>query len=417
MASGSEKRKYLDEYMKLGFTSITVSGQEKPQYVLCHKVLSTESMSPSKLKLHLETNHAQHAKQDPEFFKRHERNLKRQKLDEGGAFQQQNVATVQASYEVSLEIAKKKKPHSIGETLIKPCTLLIVEWVLGKAEARKVEQVSLSNNTVQHRIRDMSEDVKQQIINEIKAAPFGLFSFQLAESTDVSSCSQLLAFIRYVKGDDIKEEFLFYSALETTTKANDVMEKMKLFFNAGGIQWENACGVCTGGAPAMLGSKSGFQSKVKMLAPQAKGTHCMIYRYALACKTLPLSLKKVLEVIIKIVNYIKAGALNTRMFKELCEDMNAEHETLLYYTAVCWLSKGNVLNRVFELHAEVKHFLNLQGKHDLLQHYDKELWNEQLAYLADIFEQQNQLNLKLQGRATNIIGAEEAPLAIVFQPV
>ena len=283
MASVCKKRNYSEEYIKFGFTSITASGQEKPQCVLCCKVLSTESMRPSKMKLHLEKNHAEHSKEDIEFFKQHESKLKRQRLDQGGAFRQQKVATVQASYEVSLEIAKKQKSHRIGETLIKPCTLLIVERMLGKVEARKVEQVSLSNNTVKRSSHDMSADIKQQVISEIKEAPFGLFAFQVDESTDVSSCAQLLSFVRYVKGNDIKEEFLFSTTLDTTTTAEDVVEKMVQFFDAGGIQWENVCGVCTDGAPAMLGSKSGFQAKVKRLAPQAKGTHSMIHRYALSC--------------------------------------------------------------------------------------------------------------------------------------
>ena len=43
------------------------------------------------------------------------------------------------------------------------------------------------------------------ILDEIKPSP--LFSFQLDESTDVSSCSQFLVFVKYVQGDDMKEEF------------------------------------------------------------------------------------------------------------------------------------------------------------------------------------------------------------------
>lgn len=141
------------------------------------------------------------------------------------------------------------------------------------------------------------------------------------------------------KGNEIKEKFLFSTTLDTRTTAEDVMEKMVQFFDAGGIQWENVCGVCTDGAPAMLGSKSGFQAKVKRLAPQAKGTHCMIHRYALSRKTLPLSLKKVLEIVIMIVTFIKAGDFNSPLFKELCRNMNAEHEMLLFHTAVLGLKR------------------------------------------------------------------------------
>ena len=70
----------------------------------------------------------------------------------------------------------------------------------------------------------MSIDVK--VLTEIKASP--LFSFQLDESTDVSLCTQLLVFMRYINSGDIKDEFLFCNALETTTKADDVMEKFQL---------------------------------------------------------------------------------------------------------------------------------------------------------------------------------------------
>ena len=53
----------------------------------------------------------------------------------------------------------------------------------------------------------MSEDVKKLVVNEIKASP--MFSFQVDQSTNVSSCAQLLVFVRYIHSGDIKEEFLF----------------------------------------------------------------------------------------------------------------------------------------------------------------------------------------------------------------
>jgi len=109
----------------------------------------------------------------------------------------------------------------------------------------------------------MAIDIKDQVVQEIKSAAFGLFSIQLDESTDVASCSQLLVFARYVHSGSFKEEFLFCSPLETTTKASDILEKVSSFFESENILWDNVCGCCTDGASAMLGTKSGFQVCVK----------------------------------------------------------------------------------------------------------------------------------------------------------
>ena len=187
---------------------------------------------------------------------------------------------------MALQIAKQKNSHTIGETLIKPCALSMVKLILGETSAQKIQQVSLSNDTIKRRISQMSANVKHQVINEIKASP--MFSLQLDESTDVASCSQLLVFVRYVHTEDVKEEFLYCKVLDSTTTAQDVMDSISTFFETEGLQWEKLCGVCTDGAPAMLGAKSGFQTKVKLKSPQVRGVHCMIHRYALACKTLPL---------------------------------------------------------------------------------------------------------------------------------
>ena len=107
----------------------------------------------------------------------------------------------------------------------------------------------------------MSTDVKQQVMHEIKSSP--MFSLQLDESVDVASCSQLLVFIRYVHMEDVKEKFLYCNIVKTTATAQDVVDSYSEFFETECLQWEKLCGVCTDGAPAMLGSKSGFQMKVK----------------------------------------------------------------------------------------------------------------------------------------------------------
>ena len=58
-----------------------------------------------------------------------------------------------------------------------------VNLIVGEARAKKMQQVSLSNNTIHRRISKMSIDVKEQVLTQIKASP--VFSFQLDESTYV----------------------------------------------------------------------------------------------------------------------------------------------------------------------------------------------------------------------------------------
>ena len=103
-------------------------------------------------------------------------------------------------------------------------------------------------------------------------------------------------------------------------------------------------GVCTDRAPAMRGSRSGFVTQVKQSNPEVVETHCMIYREALASKTLPSRLRATLNNVIKVVNYAKGSALKTKLFRQLCTHYESIHHDLLFYTQVRWYSKGNMLD-------------------------------------------------------------------------
>jgi len=86
---------------------------------------------------------------------------------------------------------------------------------------------------------------------------------------------------------------------------------MSMFLENNNLSWANLCGICTDGAPAMIGSRSGFQALVKHRAPAVKGVHCLIHRQSLASKTLPEPLSNVLQQSINLSNYIKGSASNT----------------------------------------------------------------------------------------------------------
>ena len=302
----ANKRKYDDSYIKFGFTLLNDYGVEKGQCVVCYRVLSNESLRPSKLSNHLKKNYPELKNKSIQYFRRLESSCKRQRLDKTGNFQQTDQKLTEASFVLSQIIAKQKKAHNIAETVIKPSALAVIRIVLGDKHEKSLKAIPLSNNTVKRRIAAMSEDIKEQVITEINKSVFGLFSIQLDESVDVSSVSQLMVFVRYAVGTSVKEELLFCSALNTSTKASDVLEKVDHFFNENEISWNNLCGVCTDGAPAMLGSKSGFRALVQSKATGIIFTHCFIHREALASKTLPRGLQDVLNVTIKIVNFVKS---------------------------------------------------------------------------------------------------------------
>ena len=99
-----------------------------------------------------------------------------------------------------------------------------------------------------------------------------------------------------------------------------------------------------------------------------------------------------LNSVIKIINFIKAGALTTRIFTKLCHDVGADHEVLLFHTNVRWLSKGNMLERFYELKDEVNMFLEDQKKFDLFATVNSEEFEISLACLVDIFESLIKLN-------------------------
>ena len=77
-------------------------------------------------------------------------------------------------------------------------------------------------------------------------------------------------------------------------------------------------------------------------------------------KTLGSELKAVLDVVVKMVNYIKNKPLKSRLFAKLCQEMGANYVNLLFHTEARWLSRGKVLSRVYELKDELLSFFRTE---------------------------------------------------------
>jgi len=98
-----------------------------------------------------------------------------------------------------------------------------------------------------------------------------------------------------------------------------------------------------------------------------------------------------MQVVIHVVNFLKSRVLNFRLFKDLCSTENAEHSTLLLYTAGRWLSRGSTLKRVFILRNEVKDFLYNRKNENAI--FFGELFIARLALLTDVFEKLNEMKI------------------------
>ena len=202
----------------------------------------------------------------------------------------------------------------------------------------------------------------------------------------------------------MEDEFLFCSPLTTTITAKEIFNFVKKFFDEHNLKWKHVIGVCTDGAPAMLGCPSSFQILVKEKSPDVAGTHCTIHRQALMAKTLPDQLKNVLDDVVKAVNFIKANALNSRLFAELCKESDSEFVTLLLHSHMRWLSKGKVFKQVFILRQEIKDFLQ-DPKPELHQKFSYACCLMCSSFLVDIFESVNFVNLQI--KETNLIYCQE----------
>ena len=233
--------------MDFGFTYLIQDGLQIPQCALCMKTFSNSTMKPAPLKQHLANAHPSMISKHQSFFEL--------KMSRTGMFWQTNNATIHASFAIALHVAKAKKAHTIGETLLKPWVLESVKLMLGEKASRTMKQISLSNDTIKSQIHEMSKNIKSKVISKINSSP--VFALQLNETTYVSNFSQLLVYVRYVADERINKEFLFCQPLETTSKAANVFQVLIDFFDKTKLYWSKLVGVCTDGAPAMIGANSG----------------------------------------------------------------------------------------------------------------------------------------------------------------
>ncbi|GFV95213.1 uncharacterized protein TNCV_1293311 [Trichonephila clavipes] len=83
----------------------------------------------------------------------------------------EDKSLLMASYLMANQIAKYKKPYTVGE-LKKPCMLKACEQILGMLAAQKLKLIPTSANTIKRRIEDMTDGIENQIIKKVKIHQF-----------------------------------------------------------------------------------------------------------------------------------------------------------------------------------------------------------------------------------------------------
>jgi hypothetical protein len=103
---------------------------------------------------------------------------------------------------------------------------------------------------------------------------------------------------------------------------------------------------------------------------------------------------------IQQVPFLRSHSLNHRQFKKFLHDIEAKFFDIPYHSKIRWLSCGNVLSLFFELKTEIQKFLIVKKRPERLLSNNN--WLCKLAFLADLMDHINQLNLKLQ-KENNLI--------------
>ena len=311
-------------------------------------------------------------------------------------FLNQNASAIKASFRASQIIAEEGRPFTDGEFVKRVCLAIVEEICPSKIQ--DCINVSLSASTVTRRIEDIGSDIKKQL--EESVSKFKHFSIAIDDSEDICHTAQLLIYIRGVNITfDVTEELIALKSLKDRATGENIFLSVSDVINDFGLNWNLLSAVTTDGAKNMTGSEIGFMGKLCHYLRQKNiekpmQFHCIIHQQSLCGKFLNANL--VMDVVISTINFIRKNGLNHRQFQTFLQTIEAEYGDVLYHTEVRWMSRGNVLNRFFDLRYEIAIFMNDKLKPVFELSDPGWLWS--LAFLTDICVHLNTLNKKLQGR-------------------
>jgi hypothetical protein len=416
MASANKQRKvdfenrlFQDSWTENYLFVLSPSGN-KPVCLLCNESIAV--VKQSNIKRHFEKKHATFNEQFPiasqirkDKVTSLKSNVARSQLVLVRSMTKQEKA-MEASLRVTWLIAKKKKPFTDAE-LVKDCVLAVVESVCDEKDkpglTAAVKEIPLSDTTAGRRVDILGEKSFDILRASIQKST--KFSIALDESTDKADVAQLAVYVRYLNENIFAEELLCLLPLVGHTGAQDVYTVLTEFLERHDIDRQRIVSLATDGAPSMIGRVNGLAKRLTDDIPNLVTFHCIIHQSVL-CARLSGELADAMTTIMKLVNFLRStSSLQHRLFKAFLSEVDAEYDDLLVHNDVRWLSKGKVLQRFWILKEEVHQYLQTLSSEKAAGFADKlnnENFMQIVAFLCDIFQYLNDLNVKLQGRKHNV---------------
>lgn len=160
--------------------------------------------------------------------------------------------------------------------------------MIGKSAEKLLSKISLLYNILGRRIQHKVEDFNDPLIVKITGKEFGL---QLDEGTGNSNDTPLICYVQFVGGNNIVED-LFCKSIS----AQDLFEILNIFISKNNLEWGKCVAICTD----CVRSKSRYYEGLPALI-QEKPLYSL--RYSLASKYPSLTLNKILEYVVDVVNF------------------------------------------------------------------------------------------------------------------
>jgi hypothetical protein len=405
----SENRQFLLEWTDLYCFTMPNRVGAVPVCLICTQTVAI--VKSSNIKRHYETKHKSFEEKYPVGSNVRKTKIQSLLSNYKSSTQMMNRAMTEqekcseASLRISWTLAKHMKPFSDAD-IVKECMLEVGNALFENKKdlVDALRHIPLSTSSSTRNTEVLGEESFKTLKETLAATD--CFALALDESCDITDTAQLIIFVRYLDTthEQFHDELLTTLPMTGTTTGDDLYKATMGYFEKIGLDMKKVISVTTDGASAMIGCRKGL---VQRLSSDPKcnvnliSYHCIIHQSVLCC-TLNPNLQSIMQAVIKIINFLRAkSSLKHREFKSFLEETNAQFDDLLLHNNVRWLSKGKVLQRFFAVLEDIKEFLSSSDQEVAKEHLGFLNSKENvasIAFLTDVFQHMNSLNLKLQGR-------------------